>query len=203
MKEKLNSPAQKKTSYLAIFGLLAFVFALLSVMAIPGFRPAPERARQRACYANQKILAGAIEMFNLDHKVEVKTINSELLQRLQEEGYLSEAIKDPGGGPESGNRYHLVKDTLFCTHHGSIQGLSGEAGLPPRQELAAARVENQKLLARAQTKFPEEKWQANLGADHILAMISFAFFALFILELCRLACHKIWSTYHYIKTGQE
>jgi len=42
------------------------IIAILAAIAIPNFRKAREQARERACYANQRVLQGAIEMYNLD-----------------------------------------------------------------------------------------------------------------------------------------
>lgn len=43
------------------------IFFDIPSLAVPNFKAARERAGTRACFANQKIVAGAVEMYNLDH----------------------------------------------------------------------------------------------------------------------------------------
>lgn len=77
------------------------------------------QARARSCFANQKVLAGAIEMYNLDFNTNVTDIRPEILLR---EGYLRSIPVDPGYGEGSWRHYALTPQGvgIFCTHHGSM-----------------------------------------------------------------------------------
>jgi type II secretory pathway pseudopilin PulG len=46
--------------------IIVSVIGTMAAIAIPNFRAARERANSRACYANQKTISGAVEMYNLD-----------------------------------------------------------------------------------------------------------------------------------------
>ena len=47
------------------------IIGVLAAIAIPNFRQAREKSNQRACYANQKTILGAIEMYNLDYGIQM------------------------------------------------------------------------------------------------------------------------------------
>jgi len=42
------------------------IIGILAAIAIPNFRKARQQARQKACFANQRVIMGAIEMYNMD-----------------------------------------------------------------------------------------------------------------------------------------
>lgn len=48
--------------------LITGVVGILAAIAIPNFKKAGGMAREKACYANMRILLGAIEMYNMDAK---------------------------------------------------------------------------------------------------------------------------------------
>ena len=53
------------------------IIGVLAAIAVPNFRKARERANQRACYANQKTVAGALEMYNLDNNKSITQLGSD------------------------------------------------------------------------------------------------------------------------------
>ncbi len=68
--EKLSEPRTLSYKTKPFKGGSSFTRSALPVTSIPiftGFRKARERANERACFANQKTIAGAIEMYNLDN----------------------------------------------------------------------------------------------------------------------------------------
>lgn len=111
-----------------LLGLL-FVLSILSAIAVPNFQAARRRSNVRACFANQKTLAGAIEMYNLDFNTDFQGDLDDLLPELVQNGYLQSEPRDPGGrgryflDPESGNG-------IACTVHGSIHGGGARRGQP-------------------------------------------------------------------------
>ena len=42
------------------------IIGVLAAIAVPNFQAARRKANSRACYANMKTIAGALEMYNLD-----------------------------------------------------------------------------------------------------------------------------------------
>jgi prepilin-type N-terminal cleavage/methylation domain-containing protein len=99
------------------------IIGVLAAIAVPNFKAARERANTRACYANQKTVVGAMEMYNLDKNTKRTTLDPGFFQSLKSGGYLQSVPQDPGQGPGSSSNY---KDTnanngIKCGIHGSIQ----------------------------------------------------------------------------------
>jgi len=99
------------------------IIGVLAAIAVPNFRAARERANIRACYANQKTIAGAVEMYNLDFNQNLTSIP---WNDLQANGYLQSVPGDPGYGPPSNSseNYQLSQgsgDGIYCTKHGAIR----------------------------------------------------------------------------------
>lgn len=203
---KNKAPVRKKqdnSNYLGPIVLLLMI-STLAAIAVPGFTSARARANQRACYANQKTLAGAIEMYELDHpKKKVKKIDLDLLLELKQKGYLQKLLQDPGQGSGTELNYERVGKSMFCIRHGSIQCKAGQGALPPRQELLSAGIKDEKLLKRAAETFPRH---ARTATNLFLKAIPFSFFLaiiLFFLEILRVVVRKLRSVHHYVKTGEE
>jgi len=99
------------------------IIGVLAAIAVPNFRKARERANQRACYANQKTVAGALEMYNLDNNTSVTVLGGDgVWTNLKAQGYLQTIPDDPGFG--SGTHTHYVlsaEGDIYCTSHGGIQ----------------------------------------------------------------------------------
>ncbi|MBI4865442.1 MAG: hypothetical protein HY816_00680 [Candidatus Wallbacteria bacterium] len=135
-------------SLAAVAGCAVVVLGL-SAIAVPNFRAARERSNTRACFANQKTIAGAVEMYNLDQNTCRKELDAGFLAELVQQGYLQCIPSDPGQGPASGANYFTTPDGcgIACRVHGAI----GEVGarvygvaLPPAESAqgqpAASRV---------------------------------------------------------------
>jgi hypothetical protein len=100
------------------------VFLLLAAIATPKFAASRKRADERACYSNQKTIAGAIEMYNLDFHTNVTEL-APYREALESIGYLQSFPTDPGGGPAE--NYHFSLDAgngISCKKHGPIQAFS-------------------------------------------------------------------------------
>ena len=104
-----------------IFLVLAVVTAgIFAAIAVPNFKKARERAQQRACFANQKTIAGAMEMYNLDNNTALTELNPVILRKLQEHGYLMKIPECPSR-PQGGSNYSLEGEhDVRCRVHGSI-----------------------------------------------------------------------------------
>ena len=95
------------------------IIGVLAAIAVPNFQAARRRANQRACYANQKTIAGAVEMYNLDFNTNLTTVAG-LEGSLESQGYLQQYPNDPGGV----GSYTMEATTgngITCSEHGPIQ----------------------------------------------------------------------------------
>lgn len=97
------------------------------------------RANTRACFANQKSYAGAVEMFSLDKNVKLdgQAFNADFVAALIDGGYLRAAPYDPGGGG-TGSWKHYVLDPkapsgIRCLVHGAVPAF-GDKNPPPAPE---------------------------------------------------------------------
>lgn len=103
--------------------LAVLAIGLLASIAIPNFQAMRSRESPRSCYANQKTIVGAIEMYNLDKNTKRTTLDGAFFQALKSGGYLQSIPQDPGQGPGTSSNY-LTTDTkngIKCTVHGGIQ----------------------------------------------------------------------------------
>ncbi|MBI4859165.1 MAG: VWA domain-containing protein [Candidatus Riflebacteria bacterium] len=89
---------------------------------------AHERANIRACFANQRTVAGAMEMYSLDKRVKCTRIDSAFWNELKRGGYLQSIPQDPGAGAGSSSHYQYSPkgSGVRCTVHG--QATSDEPG---------------------------------------------------------------------------
>lgn len=99
-----------------------------------------ERSNRQISYSTQRVLASAIEMYELDTNEEVTQIDNDFLQMLVDEGYLLEMPTTPGQAPGSETTYYATKESsngVACRLYGSADGkvkgrLSDEdEGSPP------------------------------------------------------------------------
>jgi hypothetical protein len=83
-----------------------------------------ERPNIRACYANQKTISGAVEMYNLDKGTKVTTLDAHFFEVLKSGGYLQSIPQDPGQGSGSSSNYQMTAggpNGIRCKVHGQIQ----------------------------------------------------------------------------------
>lgn len=126
---------------LAELMIVVMVLGILGAMAVPNFRKAREQARGKACYANQRVLQGAVEMFNMDHSPGMTTLDIPALRRGQ---YLKSDITSPM--PECG--YESCGDLtesgfVYCRNCGGVDHTLDEirvlAGMPRSSQEESAR----------------------------------------------------------------
>ena len=103
--------------------IIVAVVGGMAAISTPKFVAARERAFTRSCYANQKTIVGAIEMYNLDRKAHVTALDAAMYAALKSGGYLHAVPQDPGLGAGTSGDYRLVKsgDGIRCQVHGAIQ----------------------------------------------------------------------------------
>ncbi len=99
-----------------------YSFFPLAPLLVPNFRKAREQGREKACYANQRVLLGAIEMYNMDHSVMLTAYNPSVEPLLVQGQYLKTAITKP----EQGCAYYGVNlndknGGMCCAMHGGVE----------------------------------------------------------------------------------
>lgn len=134
------------------------IISFLAAVAVPNFGGhGREGANRRACYANQRSLAVAIEMYRLDNNLPELPVSQETASRLVEAGYLQSLPTDPGEGSE----FNLVQIStvnpggaeekqIACLAHG-VRVSSGELGTSAREQFRSLGVTDEDLLSRAST----------------------------------------------------
>lgn len=102
------------------------IIGVLAAIAIPNFRAARDKSNKRACYANQKTILGALEMYNLDFGEDfvIESGDESRLKILADEKYLQGVPKDPGCKTADGktNYGSDANGNVYCTFHGTIDG---------------------------------------------------------------------------------
>jgi competence protein ComGC len=127
-------PRGTKQSVAVTLGILAAcmfggisILGVLAAIAVPNFAKARERANTRACFANQKTIAGAVEMYRLDKsKTAEQTgqLDHQFFVELKSGGYLMSIPTDPGKGPGTDNHYYFQDPTsplVACRVHGNYK----------------------------------------------------------------------------------
>ena len=111
---------KRKRSVVVITSSVLAIFVIiggLAAIATPKFGGARTRANTRACYANQKTIAGALEMYNLDRNTR-RTDLAGVAAALVSGGYLMHLPTDPGEGSDSFQNYSVEIVDWPCRVHG-------------------------------------------------------------------------------------
>ncbi len=114
---------------LVIFWGLFFIANVKRGGSFFGFsRRSPAIPREKACYANMRVLLGAVEMYNMDHSTMVDTIKD---WDAGPSGFLvkDKYLKSPLTKPEPGCRYEGIDLTsatpsqsiIRCDVHGTVE----------------------------------------------------------------------------------
>ena len=87
------------------------------VMKSPQFVNARSNAREKACFSNQRVLQGAVEMYNMDNSVMMTTLDVEALIK-------GKYLRSAPSGPEPDCQYYSVGNLtgdgyISCKKHGS------------------------------------------------------------------------------------
>ena len=119
-----NDKKQKSISVILLETVIVFIIVfVLTCMATTNYSAPRASIRQKVCYSNIRVLAGAIEMYNMDNKDTFKELNEKTLNYLYEEKYLKGDINLPT--PRCNYRSEgIIKEKgvgfVYCDYHGDI-----------------------------------------------------------------------------------
>ncbi len=94
------------------------VVGVVAAIAIPNFQKARATARKNACLANQRVMMGATEMYNMDNE---KMLHSLDIQALVADQYLKAAPDCPENGVYSSEGDLAQEGRIKCSIHGSVE----------------------------------------------------------------------------------
>lgn len=106
--------------------IVLIIVTIIGLIAVPNFRRCyRQQTRDKACYANMRVILGAIEMYNMDHQDMITTSLDDPTKAgsvLVKGKYL----KHPLDPPEIGCNYRIVGDMtgsgyITCDVHGSVE----------------------------------------------------------------------------------
>ena len=72
--------------------------------------------RYLACLSNQRVITGAVEMYNDDHQTALNKYDEETEQMLINEHYLKGKMQKP----ENQCIYKMINGEIYCEYHGGI-----------------------------------------------------------------------------------
>lgn len=110
----------------AALGLIFFVFIFLTeIISISGRGRSRTNAREKACYANMRVILGAIEMYNMDHTIMINELRHEDVTSDNGELIKGRYLKHQITPPESNCRYSGKNLTgsglIVCDEHGTVE----------------------------------------------------------------------------------
>ncbi|MGM0599506.1 MAG: VIT domain-containing protein [Candidatus Rifleibacteriota bacterium] len=110
-----------KAKSVSLWGASGFVpFAV----AVPNFRKARGQARVKACYANMRVLLGAVEMYNMDHTDMMTVVTEKEVDILVQEGYLKSRLTHPTNECAYGTIGDLSNSGyICCLEHGTVEDI--------------------------------------------------------------------------------
>lgn len=93
-----------------------------AAVLVPNFRKAREQSREKACYANMRVILGAVEMYNMDNYSMLRMVDDQVIEGLCQANYLKGGINKPeakcaylSSGDLAGN------GVIYCALHGAVE----------------------------------------------------------------------------------
>ena len=108
------------------------IIAVLAAIAVPNYRKFRERSQRRACYANLKTIAGALEWYCADTNQPYEIASETDLEPLRAGGYLQTIPECPQKGPGQYSCLGGSKQAV-CAFHGTINPVVAEEEPDPSE----------------------------------------------------------------------
>jgi len=124
---KTNMKRNQKGFTLIELMIVIAIIGILAAIAVPNFRQARESAREKACYANIRVIQSAIEQYNMDHSGMIDTCDGTIIAGLKTNQYLKSEPQCPSdpkgaGGSIYKNNGQLKNNGIIeCPSHGSVE----------------------------------------------------------------------------------
>jgi len=113
-----------KSSGCSCSGMLVVVAAIgvVAAIAIPNFHHTHCTSREKSCYANMRVLLGAIEMYNMDNAKMMESVDSDTMKRLKDGQYLKADLTPPEVNCSYSNDGNLAEaGRITCVNHGGVE----------------------------------------------------------------------------------
>ncbi len=135
----INNINNKRNGFTLVeLAIVILIIWLLSTLATPYdyHRPNPKRGIQKQCFSNQRLLQGAIEMYNMDHSIMLDKAfpgyeADYAIRTLEEDGY----VKKFNESNKEICSYGFVDmdsfGSVFCVYHGTIVSKLDEEPIYP------------------------------------------------------------------------
>ena len=112
----MNSDLQR---YLKVF-FICSVFILFSSSLLLA-KKSRDYPRYQECLSNQRVIMGAIEMYNLDNSTLLENLDEDKIKMLVDKGYLKISPR----GPETSCKYlftnkYSENGDVYCEYHGGV-----------------------------------------------------------------------------------
>lgn len=133
--------------------IVIIIIGVLAAMAIPNFRKAREQARDKACYANQRVLLGAVEMYNMDKENSMTSLDIDALLN-------GKYLKSRPYPPETRCQYlssgNLAETGLiYCQLHGPIEGDLNQLNVARSMENESVEYKRADIAAKSMLAAPQ------------------------------------------------
>ncbi len=149
--------------------IILIAITLINILALenPSFAYKPIRAsgRQKMCFSNQRVLLGAIEMYEMDHTELIDTAlpggdYEDLENRLIKEKYLKTHLE----GPEIECSYGFIRINdkeydVFCKKHGTTETKDIEKPIIPTYNVTDEKPFSEELSRKIQARKREKAIQ--------------------------------------------
>jgi competence protein ComGC/RNA polymerase subunit RPABC4/transcription elongation factor Spt4 len=122
-----NAPVKKKSNFVKalgiVFGLMMLFIIGTAAIAIPNFKKARARARQKACFSNIRVLTGGVELYNMDAESKDEMMKDLDVRLLVNKGYLKTDVPRPEPQCSYSSKGDLTDDgVIYCKYHGELPG---------------------------------------------------------------------------------